>query len=138
MANIPLLATPVTLKAAGAETVSTTGATVQVTPAPTLGPGFWLCTVAITAISGTPTLLLVIEASNRNGGSFDEVARIGADGVLTWGLGTQPAPFTSAVTVQAPVAAMAPVLRYRSIIGGGTPSLTYSVTLQFFTDPSHA
>jgi len=138
MANIPLLATPVTLKASGAETVSTTGAAVPVASAFAAGYGLWLATLAITATSGTPTLLVVIECSNSNGGAWFEVARIGADGVLTWGLGTQPAPFTSAVTVQAPVSAMASPLRYRSIIGGGTPSLTYSVILQFFTDPSHA
>jgi len=138
MANIPLLGAPVTLKAAGAETVSTTGALVQTLVAMSAGKGFWLATVTCTATSGTPTLLIVIEGSNQNGGTWDEVAMIGADGVRTWGLGTQPAPMTSAVTVQVPVAAMAPVMRYRSIIGGGTPSVTYSVTLAFFMNPDRA
>jgi hypothetical protein len=80
---------------------------------------------------------VVIEGSANGGGSWQELATIGADGVRTFGMTALPAPFTSAVTVQAPVST-AQHSRYRSIIGGGTPSLTYSVTVQFFSNPDAA
>jgi hypothetical protein len=141
LANLPLLATPVTIKAAGAETVSTIGAAVSVQTSPSTSAGFWLATVAITAASGTPTLLVVIEGSSntwQGGGAWFELATIGVDSARGWGMGALPAPFTAPITVSAPVAAGAGLLRYRSIVGGGTPSVTYSVVVQYFTNPDHA
>jgi len=142
MANIPLLATIATLKAQGPETASTTGAVV-VLGGPSshiaAGPGFWLATVALTAMSGTtPSLLVVLEGSQNGGGTWQELAVIGADGVRTWGMTALPSAFTAPTTVQAPCPAQSAHLRYRSIIGGGTPSVTYSVVVQFFMNPDHA
>ena len=134
--NIPL-ATPVTLKAAGAETVSTTGLPVSgwmnVFTQPT---GFLLVTVAISAVTGTPTLLVVLEGFS--GAAWTELATFGVDGMRSWGNGTLPAPFTTTGSMSQLMAFYGPSLRYRSIIGGGTPSLAYSVTAQYCANPNPA
>ena len=143
MGNVPLLGAAVTLKASGAQTASTTGSDIAVSaPAGPVGAGFWLVTVTITAASGTnPTMLVAIDGGGSPyylSGPYFELATIGADSVKAWGLGILPAPLTTTGTFAALVSAMAPVLRYRSTIGGGTPSFTYSVSAQYSTNPDHA
>lgn len=144
MANIPLLATPVTVKALGAETVSTTGAMVWLgNSAP---GGWWIVTITISATSGTPTLLLVLEGSSQGSsqgasgpgpGQWYELALVGADGARSFSLGSQPQPFTSTGTFLVPVSST-PLIRYRSVIAGSTPSLTYSVSMAFAVSPDRA
>ena len=137
--NVPLATAAVTLKASGAETASTTGAPISLGPLQPLPPprSFLLVTVAVTAVSGTPTLLVVLEGSQNAGGTWSEVATVGVDGLRTWGLGSLPSVFTGVASSSQLVAPMA-MMRSRSIIGGGSPSVTYSVTGQFVMDPSSA
>jgi len=109
-------------KASGAETASTNGATVEVGDA-----GAVVVTVDITAASGTtPTLLVFVEGSHDGGTTWHTIARIGANGYILGDIGTDPTNFTTTATKRATVPA-AQHMRYRSVIGGTTPSFTYSV-----------
>jgi len=141
MANIPLATPTIAIKASSAETVSMTGPYITLSPGgwlPSARMGFLLVSVAVTAVSGTPTLLVVLEISNNNGSSWSEGAMIGVDGERTWGQGFQPTPFSAVSSVNNMPVSLAPLVRYRSIIGGGTPSITYSVTGQFVQNPDGA
>lgn len=109
----------VTLKASGAETSSTTGAAVEMG-----GAGRVTLTVDITAASGTtPTMTVVIEGS-IDGTTWFTIATVGLSG-LGYGVGV-PSNFTGVSATRGVVPA-APFMRYRSVIGGTTPSFTYSV-----------
>lgn len=110
-----------TLKASGAETASTTGPAVELGDA-----GALTFVVAVTAVSGTsPTLSLLIEGSD-DGTNWYTIAKVGSDGYSLGSLGAAPANFTGAGTVRGTCPA-ARFVRYRSTIGGTSPSFTYSV-----------
>jgi hypothetical protein len=110
-------------KAAGAETVSTTGPTIYTSD----GAGTVYFEVNVTAVSGTgPTMNIVVEGSNDFTNWFT-LGTIGANGFSTSPLGTAPTNFTTAA---GPVrAAFTPMqfVRYRSVIGGTSPSFNYTV-----------
>lgn len=110
-----------TLKASGAETASTTsGATDS-------GGGNALVTVSVTAASGTtPTLTVVIEGS-VDGTNWVTVGTVGANGYSVGTTDSAPSNFTTTATTRAVLPAVQ-FLRSRSVIGGTTPSFTYSVT----------
>ncbi len=109
------------LKTSGAETASTTGASVEIGDKSILN-----LVVDVTAASGTtPTLVVVIEGSD-DGLTWYELGRIGSDGYRDGSVGTAPANFTAVATVRSSIPA-ARFVRYRSIIGGTTPSFTFSV-----------
>lgn len=110
--------TDVILKASGAQTSSTTGSAVEVGSA-----GRVTLTVDVTAVGGTPTMTVVIEGSN-DGTTWYTIATFGVGG-LGYGLSTAP-NITGTGAIRGVVPA-APFMRYRSVIGGGSPSLTYSV-----------
>lgn len=114
---------PFTLKASGAETASTTGAQVE-----TPDSGSAHIEVNITASSGTtPTMTVVIEGSN-DAANWYTLGTFGANGFAPGSVATAPSNFTG---VTGPVRGAVPAiqfLRYRSVIGGTTPSFTYTVT----------
>lgn len=111
-------------KAAGAETASTTGAAQEVGDA-----GSAYVKVDITAVTGTtPTMLGFIEGSD-DGATWFTIARIGANGYILGDIGTDPTNFTTPSTKRAVVPA-AQFMRWRSVIGGTTPSFTYSVSIE--------
>jgi nitrate reductase alpha subunit len=112
------------LKAAGAQTISTSGTAVDLgSAAPNKGQlmefrAFW------TALTGTtPTVDLIIEESADNT-TFRQVTQfrqlVAADGTMTGinSTGRQMSRF-GLVTQR--------YLRYRTVIGGTTPSITFSV-----------
>jgi len=109
------------LKPSGAETTSTTGPAVDVRAAGTV-----IVTVDVTAVSGTPTMTVVIEGSD-DGATWFELGTIGANGARVGQVGTAPSNITGTGTIRAVLPAPQ-FVRSRSVIGGGTPSLTYSVT----------
>lgn len=112
-----------TLKAAGAETASTTSSWNE------LGDmGAMNLLVNITAISGTtPTMLLTIEGTNDLITAYT-LARVGANGVI-YGANalTDPTNFTTGTYAVLCALVSARYVRSRSVIGGTTPSFTYSV-----------
>lgn len=110
-----------TLKSSGAEIASTTGSAVELGDAGTLS-----FVVDVTAVGGTPTLIVDIEGS-IDGTTWFLLARVGSDGYRVGSVGAAPANITGVVTVRGACPASRHV-RYRSTIGGGIPSLTYSVT----------
>jgi hypothetical protein len=111
----------VTLKASGAETASTTGTGVEVGEGQAVN-----VTVDVTAVSGTtPTMTVVIEGSN-DGTNWYELGTIGANGAKVGQVGTAPSNLTATATVRASLPGARHV-RSRSVIGGTTPSFTYSV-----------
>lgn len=112
-----------TLKASAAETASTTGTAVELGDAATI-----TATVAVTAASGTsPTMVVDIEGSDDNTNWFS-LGQFGANGYRAGSVGTAPSNFTAAATARGAVTG-APYIRYKSTIGGTTPSFTYSVAL---------
>lgn len=112
---------PVTLKASGAETASTNGAAIDIGDAAAL-----YLKVDVTAASGTsPTLVVVIEASFDGGTTWFELGRVGTD-YRVGSVGTV-ANLTAAAATHAAFPAGGSLVRSRSIIGGTTPSFTYSV-----------
>jgi VCBS repeat-containing protein len=114
-----------TLKAAGAETASTTHGSINVLD----GSGSAVVTVAVTAASGTsPTMTVVVEGSD-DGTTWFEIGTIGANGYRAGTTGTAPSNFTGAATTRAVLPAPQ-FVRTRSVVGGTTPSFTYSVVVQ--------
>jgi hypothetical protein len=112
----------VTLKASGAETTSTTGPALELGDARALS-----FVVAVTAASGTsPTLSVVIEGSD-DGTNWHTLATVGSNGYAVGSVGSTPSNFTGAATVRGTCPA-ARYVRYRSVIGGSSPSFTFSVT----------
>lgn len=112
-----------TLKASGAETVSTTGASVELGDAATIA-----VVVAVTAASGTtPTMVVDIEGSD-DGTNWFVLGSFGANGYRAGAVGTAPSNFTAAATARGAVTG-ARYVRHKSTIGGTTPSFTYSVEL---------
>lgn len=110
------------LKAAGAETGSTTHGTLS-----TSGQDPVHIDIDVSAASGTaPTLTLVVEGSVDNGASWFELGRIGSNGYRVGSVGTAPSEFGGAGVVHG-VFSSAPMVRTRSVIGGTAPSFTYSV-----------
>lgn len=113
-----------TLKASGAETVSTTGTGLEGG-----GHGSLAVIVDVTAASGTtPTLLVDIEGSD-DGTNWAVIGTIGSNGYRTGSVGTAPANITATGTHRAFLPAARHV-RYKSTIAGTTPSFTYSVTAE--------
>ncbi|PRH79398.1 hypothetical protein C6N75_09960 [Streptomyces solincola] len=112
----------VTLKAGGAQTSSTTGEAVNT------GEGaVAVVDVVVTAASGTtPTMTVVVEGSN-DGTAWVELGTIGAGGYRAGSSGSAPANFTAAATSSGAFPAPE-FIRTRSVIGGTTPSFTYSVS----------
>lgn len=110
-----------TVKASAAETASTTHATVDTRTASTVA-----VTVDVTAASGTtPTLVVIVEGSHDET-TWVELGRIGANGYRTGTVGTAPSNFTGAASV-AGIFPAPQFVRTRSVVGGTTPSFTYSV-----------
>lgn len=109
------------LKAAAAETATTTQSTVE------LGDKVAMyLSVDVTAASGTtPTLLVTIEGSHDNL-TFFTLALIGSDGYRVGSLGTTPANITTTGNYRACIPAVR-FVRTKSTVGGTTPSFTYSV-----------
>jgi hypothetical protein len=109
------------LKTSGAEGASVTGSPME------LGDASVMTLAAdVTAASGTsPTLVVVIEGSD-DGITWHELGRIGSDGYRAGSVGTAPANFTTTGKVWATLPATR-FVRYRSVIGGTTPSFTFSV-----------
>lgn len=113
-----------TVKASGAETASTTHDTVR-----TKQHNVASVTVDVTASSGTtPTLVVVVEGSDDET-TWVELGRIGANGYRSGSVGTAPSNFTGAAS-GAGVFPAPQYVRTRSIVGGTTPSFTYSVTVE--------
>lgn len=111
-----------TLKSSGAEVTSTTGTAIDVSTVANLS-----IKVDVTASSGTPTMTVVIEGSD-DGTNFYTLGTFGANGYNVGAAAvTAPSNFTGTGTVRGLLATPS-LVRYRSVIGGGTPSLTYSVT----------
>lgn len=114
-----------TLKASGAETVSTIGPQVIDTGE----SGVVYVQVDVTAVSGsTPSMTVVIEGSN-DGSAWFTLGTIGANGYVVGSVGSAPSNFTAAATTRAAFPAMQ-FVRYRSVIGGSTPSFTYVVAME--------
>lgn len=118
-----------TLKASSAETVSTNGATVEV------GEGGALSvSVNVTAVSGTtPTMTVVIEGSQDNT-TWYTLGTFGSNGYNVGSVVTAVANFTVAAGPILGALAGARYIRYRSVIGGTTPSFTYVVTAEVMGD----
>lgn len=120
----PVRGSAVVLKASSAETASTTGTSVN-----TGGdPGSLYVEVNVTAASGTtPTLTVVVEGSLDNTNWFT-LGTVGANGYNVGPVSTAPTNFT---VTAGPIRAyfdMPQYIRSRSVIGGTTPSFTYTVT----------
>jgi hypothetical protein len=109
-------------KASGAETASTTHGSLDTSNSTSVA-----VTVNVTASSGTtPTMTVVVEGSN-DGAAWVTLGTIGANGYV---LGT-PATAPTNITGNGAVTGVFPAMqltRTRSVIGGTTPSFTYSVT----------
>jgi len=110
-------------KPSAAETASTTSPAVDVGDA-----GSVQVIVDVTAVGGTPTMLIFIEGSD-DGTTWYTVGRIGANGFIAGDIGTDPTNITGVSTKRA-CFTTAQQMRSRSVIGGASPSLTYSVTFQ--------
>lgn len=120
--SVVVRGTPLTLKSSGAETASTDGASVATGP----DGGSLYVTMDITASSGTPTILLAVQGS-VDGSTWVTLGQIGANGYVAGTPATAPTTTVSVSTRRAVLPSM-PFVRYSSTIGGGTPSVTYSVT----------
>lgn len=107
------------LKTASAETASTTQAAVEIGDKRLLN-----LEVVVSAVSGTPTMLITIEGSN-DGANWYTLGEIGSDGFACGSLDA-PANITTTGTYRGAIPA-ARYVRSKSTIGGGSPSLTYSV-----------
>lgn len=114
---------PVEFKASAAETASTTHAVFD-----TGAEGGSLAVkVAVTAASGTtPTLTVVVETT-EDGTNWVALGTIGANGYNVGAVAvTAPSNFTTTATVRG-VFPRTGLVRTRSVVGGTTPSFTYSV-----------
>jgi hypothetical protein len=108
-------------KASGAETASTTHPAVDSSASANA-----VVTVTVTASGGTtPTLTVVVEGSN-DGTNWVALGTIGANGYVLGTPATPPTNLTGAATVVGVFPAMQQT-RTRSVVGGTTPSFTYSV-----------
>lgn len=108
-------------KAAGAETVSTTHGLVDGSHSASA-----IVTVNVTASGGTtPTLTVAVEGSN-DGTNWVLLGTLGANGYNLGSVATAPSNLTGAATVTGVFPTMGSV-RTRSIVGGTTPTFTYSV-----------
>ena len=114
------------LKPSGAETTNTTSSTIITSD----GAGTVYVDVNVTAASGTtPTMTLVVEGSNDLTNWFT-LGTIGSNGYSMGSLGTAPANFTAAAgPIRAAFSAMQ-FVRTRSVIGGTTPSFTYTINVE--------
>ena len=111
-----------TLKASSAETASTTGHAKNTAN----DSGSLYVFVNVTAVTGTtPTMTVVIEGS-QDGSNWFTLGTVGANGYATGTTATAPSNFTAAADTRAAFPAMQ-FIRSRSVIGGTTPSFTYSV-----------
>lgn len=111
---------PFEFKALAAETASSTHHVT--TPDQ---PGSLLVTVKVTTVTGTlPTLAVVVESS-ADGSTWFTVGTVGANGYSVGSVATAPSNITAPVTVSALFPA-AEHIRTRSVVGGTTPSFTYS------------
>lgn len=110
------------LKASAAETASANHKSVV-----SRAGGSIVLDVNVTAASGTsPTLVVVVEGS-LDGSTWFEIGRIGSGSYRAGSSGTAPTNFTAAARTIAALVGPA-LIRTRSIVGGTTPSFTYSVT----------
>lgn len=113
---------PLVFKASGAETTSTTHAQFETGAQSTLA-----VVVDVTAASGTtPTLTVVVEGSIDNSTWFT-LGTIGTNGYNVGSVATAVSNITGTVTVRGAFPATQ-FVRTRSVIGGTTPSFTYSAT----------
>lgn len=112
-----------TLKASAAETSSTTHGSVEVGD-----NGVTVVTAAVTAVGGTPTMTLVVEGST-DGTSWFTLGVIGANGYQAGSVGTAPSNITGTGTFVG-IFPAPQFVRTRSVIGGASPSLTYSVNIE--------
>lgn len=112
-----------TLKASGAETASTTGASVELGDASSM-----YLEVVVSAIGGTPTMVVDVEGSS-DGTNWVVIGKIGSDGYTSGSKEAAPANITAAGTYRAILPA-ARFVRYKSTIGGTAPSFTYAVTAE--------
>lgn len=111
-------------KASGAETASTTGPAFEAGAA-----AVGHVEVNVTAASGTsPTLLVVIEGSNDLTNWYT-LAQVGSNGGALGGAAAAPSNITGTGIYRAAVV-LAQFVRYRSVIGGTTPSFTYGVNIE--------
>jgi hypothetical protein len=112
-------------KVSSAETASTTH---KFTDTGSDGGSLYV-NVVVTAASGTtPTLTVVVEGSQDGGATWFKLGTIGSDGYSHGsgsGAGT-PANFTAAGSGQA-IFPRPQLVRTRSVVGGTTPSFTYTV-----------
>ena len=116
---------PVTLKASAAETSSTAGSAVAMS----MERGAVLVTVDVTASSGTPTMIVDIQGS-IDGTTWVTLGTFGNNGYVAGTPATAPTNLTGTTVTKRGVLSSMPYLRYNSTIGGGTPSVTYSVTAE--------
>jgi hypothetical protein len=111
-------------KASGAETANTTHPALNTEDVAVVH-----VVVDVTAVSGTtPTMTVVVEGSN-DGTNWFELGTVGANGYRAGSVGTAPSNFTATATTRAMFPA-AQQVRTRSVIGGSTPSFTYSVVAE--------
>ena len=113
-----------TTKSSAAETASTTHKTFS-----SHDQGSLVVTAKVTAVSGTsPTLTVVVEGST-DGSNWFTLGTIGANGYAAGSTATAPTNISANGTY---VGAFPnpQFVRTRSVIGGTTPSFTYSVTAQ--------
>lgn len=112
-----------TLKAGAAEVTSTTHSATS-----TKNKSVVTVNVVVTATSGTPTLTVAVEGS-RDGSTWIPLGTIGSDGYSVGSVADAPANITTSGTHRGVYPALGYV-RTKSTVGGGTPSLTYSVTAE--------
>ena len=109
------------LKASGAETANTTSTAVELGDKAVMS-----LTVDVTVVTGSsPTMTVVIEGSD-DGVNWHELGTVGANGYRVGTTATAPSNFTGTGTVRCTLPA-ARFVRSRSVIGGSSPSFTYSV-----------
>lgn len=109
------------LKAAGAETASTTGGGIEVGD----GSAAYVEVNVATVAGTTPTMTIVFEGSN-DGTNWFTLASLGANGVSVGGAGAAPSNIVAAGLIRG-LFSTTQFLRYRSVIGGTTPSFDYTI-----------
>ncbi len=116
-------------KPSAAELVSTTGPSIEVGDAGTVH-----VEVNVSAVTGTtPTMVVVIEGSNDLTNWYT-LAQVGANGATLGGAAAAPTNITAAGVYRAAVPCTQ-FVRYRSVIGGTTPSFTYRVDIEASVAP---
>jgi hypothetical protein len=112
-------------KSAAAETVSTTGTSIETGEA-----GSVYVVVTVTAFAGTtPTLLVIVEGSADNSTWFT-IGLIGLSGFVVGSAAAAPTNIVGNGTYVGVFPAMQ-FMRYRSVIGGsGGPSFTYGIVFE--------